>query len=86
MSCDQLLNTLVIINIATSQGSSQHLCSDFWNYLDKVESKRVPCKVCKQNFAYHGSTTNLCNHLQRTHGTMYVPECTDSSGQKIESV
>ena len=46
MPCDQL-NTLVItkvINIATSQGSSQRLHSDIWNYFDKVESKRVPAK------------------------------------------
>ena len=72
---------------ATRQGSSRCLRSDVWNYFDKVEGKSVTCEVCKQKFAYHGSTTNLRDHLQRTHGAMYVPECTDSSGQKkIESV
>ena len=58
-----------------------------WKYFDKVESKSVTCKVCKQKFAFHGGTTNLRDHFQRSHGAMYVPESAGSSGQKkIESV
>ena len=73
--------------MVTRQGSSWRLRSDVWKYFDKVESKSVTCKVCKQKFAFHGGTTNLCDHLQRRHGTMYVPESVGSSGQKkIESV
>ena len=73
--------------MATKQGSSWRLHSDVWNYFDKVESKSVTCKVCKQKFAYHGGITNLRDHLQRTHGTTYVPDCIGFSGQKkIESV
>ena len=73
--------------MATRQGSSRRLHSDVWKYFDKVESKSVTCKVCKQKFAFHGGTTNLRDHLQRSHGAMYVPESAGSSGQKkIESV
>ena len=90
MSRDQLNAHIVItrvINMATKQGSSRHLHSDVWNYFDKVENKSVTCKVCKQKFAYHGGTINLRDHLQRSHGTTYVPECIGSSGQKkIKSV
>ena len=90
MSRDQLNVCIVItqaINVATRQGSSRHLRSDIWKYFDKVESKSVTCKVCKQKFAFHGGTTNLHNHLQRSHGALHVPESVGSSGQKkIESV
>ena len=90
MSRDQLNARIVItraINMATRQGSSWRLRSDVWKYFDKVESKSVTCRVCKQKFAFHGGTTNLRDHLQRSHGAMYVPESAGSSGQKkIESV
>ena len=90
MSRDQLNVCIVItraINMATRQGSSRRLRSDVWKYFDKVGSKSVTSKVCKQKFAFHGSTTNLRNHLQRSHGTMHVPESSGSSGEKkIESV
>ena len=90
MSCDELNTRIVItqaINMATRQGSSRCLRSDVWKYFDKVESKSVTCKVCKQKFAFHCGTTNLRDHLQRNHGDMYVPESAGSSGQKkIESV
>ena len=90
MPYDQLNVRIVItraINMATRQGSSRCLRSDVWKYFDKVESKSVTCKVCKQKFAFHGGTTNLRDHLQRSHGAMYVPESAGSSGQKkIESV
>ena len=68
--------------MATWQGSSQRLRSDVWKYFDKVESKIVTCKVCKQKFSFHGGTTKLRDHLQRSHGAMYVPQSADSSGQK----
>ena len=78
MSRDQLNACFVITQVinmaATRQGSSQHLLSDVRDYFDKVEGKSVTCKVCKLKFAYHGGTTHLRNHLQRTHGAMYVPE------------
>ena len=90
MSCDQLNVHIAItlaINMTTRQGSSWHLRSDVWKYFDEVESKSVTCKVCKQKFEFHGGTINLSNHLQRSHGAMYVPESAGSSGQKkIESV
>ena len=85
MSHDQLNVCIVItraINMATRHGSSRRLCSDVWKYFDKVENKSVTCKVCKQKFAFHCSTTNLRDHLQRNHGAMYVPESAGSSGQK----
>ena len=73
--------------MATRQGSSQRLHSDVWKYFDKVESKSVTCKVCKQKFEFHCGITNLRDHLQRNHGAMYVPESAGSSGQKkTESV
>ena len=90
MSYDQLnahIVTTRAINMATRQGSSQRLCSDVWKYFDNDESKSVTCKVCKQKCTFHCGTTNLCDHLQRNHGAIYVPESAGSSGQKkIESV
>ena len=74
--------------MTTRQSSSRRLRSDVWKYFDKVGtgSKSVTCKVCKQKFAFHGGTTNLRDHLQRTHGAVYVPESAGCSGQKkIES-
>ena len=69
--------------MGTRQGSSWHLRSDVWKCFDKS----VTCKACKEKFAFHGGTTNLLDHLQMSHGTMYVPESAGSSGQKkIESV
>ena len=90
MSHDQLNAHIVItraIDMATRQGSSQCLRSDVWKYFGKFKSKSVTCKVCKQKFAFHGGTTNLSDHLQKSHGAIYVPESAGSSGQKkIESV
>ena len=74
--------------MTTRQSSSRRLRSDVWKYFDKVGtgSKSVTCKVCKQKFAFHGGTTNLRDHLQRTYGAVYVPESAGCSGQKkIES-
>ena len=74
--------------MTTRQCSSRCLHSDVWKYFDKVGtgSKSITCKVCKQKFAFNDGTTNLRDHLQRTHGAVYVPESAGCSGQKkIES-
>ena len=55
--------------MTTRQCNLRCLRSDVWKYFDKVGTgnKSVTCKVCKQKFAFYGGTTNLRDHLQRTH-------------------
>ena len=42
--------------------------SKTWEHftLDKVKQK-ITCKICKLDFAWHGSTTTMHEHLKRRH-------------------
>ena len=43
----------------------------FWSVNGEVDlvKKRAVCKLCKSEFAYHSTTTNLKSHLENTHPT-----------------
>ena len=57
--------------------------SDVWQYFTKDGSRNVICTLCKGKFAYHGGTSNLQDHLQRSHSVVYVR---DSGQPKIDSI
>ena len=54
-----------------------------WQYFKKDGSRNVICTLCKSKFAYHGGTSNLRDHLQRSHSTVYAH---DSGQPKIDSI
>ena len=56
--------------------------SDAWQYFKKVE-RNVICTLCKGKFAYLGGTSNLRDHLQRSHAAVYAH---DSEQPKIDSL
>ena len=56
--------------------------SDAWQYFEKVE-RNVICTLCKGKFAYLGGTSNLLDHLQRSHAAVYAH---DSEQPKIDSL
>jgi len=53
--------------MATGGGSSK---SDMWKHLTKTTKKKIVThNVCSREFTYHGGTSNLCDHLQRSYQT-----------------
>jgi len=55
--------------LATGGGSSK---SDVWKHFTKTTKKKVvTCNVCSREFAYHRGTSNLHDHLQRSHPDIY---------------
>ena len=46
--------------------------SDVWNFFEKVKlSNKAKCTVCLKDFAYHGGTSNLREHLVSKHSELY---------------
>lgn len=48
--------------------------SDIWKWFRKIEvegKKKAKCMVCFKALAYHGSTTNLHDHLEGLHPLHY---------------
>ena len=62
--------------------SSRRNRSDVWQYFKKDERNAI-CTLCKGKFAYHGGTSNLRDHLQRSHAAVYAH---DSEQPKIDSL
>ena len=60
--------------------------SDVWKCFtkSKQDAKTVKCDICMREFAYHGTTTNLRNHLQRFHSDQY--KTVDSRQTKLLSI
>ena len=63
--------------------SSRRNRSDVWQYFKKEGSRNVICTLCKGKFAFHGGTSNLRDHLQRSHSAVYAH---DSGQPKIDSI
>ena len=49
----------------------------------KEGSRNVICTLCKGKFAFYGGTSNLWDHLQRSHSAIYTH---DSGQSKIDSI
>ena len=54
--------------------------SDVWKYFHKEDSSpnSVLCMICERSFSYRGGTTNLRDHLERQHSSIYRPKPTSS--------
>ena len=54
--------------------------SDVWKYFRKEDSSpnSVLCTICERSFSYRGGTTNLRDHLERQHSSIYRPKPTSS--------
>ena len=51
--------------------ASASVRSDVWKFFCKTAEKKLSCKLCNKEFAYHGGTSNLRDHLQRSHTNKY---------------
>ena len=54
--------------------SSSREKSDVWNFFEKSGPKVVTCKLCAKEYAYHGGTSNLREHLTCIHPNEFKPE------------
>lgn len=55
--------------------------SPVWNYLDKVNSDKVVCKLCKESLKYGASTSNLTKHIRCKHPIEYEKMQNENSFQ-----
>lgn len=56
--------------------------SDVWKYFSKLDGKTVKCDLCTKELAFHGTTTNLRNHLLRSHPDQYKRDDQDGGGPR----
>lgn len=49
--------------------------SKIWDHFEKKKDdpKKVTCKLCKKNFAYHSSTMNMMYHLKHVSSLATCP-------------
>ncbi|XP_026036213.1 zinc finger BED domain-containing protein 1-like [Astatotilapia calliptera] len=61
--------------------------SKVWEHFDQTKEKKVQCKICKMELAFHGSTTAMHEHLKRKHVVASDVEVVQSSrtAKKIRS-
>ena len=38
-------------------------------YFQKTGPKKAKCTLCEKTYAFHGGTSNLCDHLHRLHAS-----------------
>jgi len=46
------------------EGISSHIQSDVWKHFEKSGPKSVLCRICNNEYAYLGGTSNLHEHPQ----------------------
>lgn len=50
------------------------LKADVWKFFSRIkdnDNSKVRCDICKKEFAYHGTTSNMRDHLSRVHKDQY---------------
>ena len=51
------------------------LKADVWKFFSRIKSNdkdtKVKCELCSREFAYHGTTSNMRDHLSRAHKDQY---------------
>ena len=57
---------IVVDNPSNSRTSSRRVKSEVWEFFVKKD-KSALCKICNKEYAYHGGTSNLRDHLMRAH-------------------
>ena len=76
----------VNIECVDSQKSANKFRSDVWDYFEKNASgKKVQCRLCKNDYAYLGTTSNLRDHLNRYHKDKYKQNDARESGDKQQT-
>ena len=55
-----------------------------WGFFTRKEERKVACRLCGKDYAYHGGTSNLRDHLVRCHTKEFEP-ATASQQTTIES-
>lgn len=46
---------------------SDRRSSDIWKHFTKIDSINAKCDICKKNYSYKTSITNLKKHLSHSH-------------------
>ena len=82
-----------------SSSSSNREKSDVWKYFRKKGPKTVECTLCDKEYAFHGGTSNLRDHLVRMHSNEFKPKqqpcldafvirgkCPDSRAKRISEL
>ena len=73
----------VSIDSVDSKKPAKKFRSDVWGYFEKNASgKKVQCRLCKNEYAYLGTTSNLRDHLIRYHKDKYKRSDATESGDK----
>jgi hypothetical protein len=66
------------------------LKADVWKYFSKIKPNekdtKVKCELCSREFAYHGTTTNMRDHLSRVHKDQYQKSQSTSSTTQLTLV
>ena len=57
---------IVVDNPSNSRTSSRRVKLEVWEFFVKRD-KSALCKICNKEYAYHGGTSNLRDHLTRAH-------------------
>ena len=47
--------------------------SNVWGFFVKKGARKVSCSICAKDYAYHGGTSNLRDHLVRCHPKEFQP-------------
>ena len=76
----------VSIESVDSQKPAKKFRSDVWGYFEKnAGGKKVQCRLCKNEYAYLGTTSNLRDHLIRYHREKYKQSDAIESGNKQQT-
>ena len=65
-TCEDSHSSVVISedSCSSNKTNSRQTKSDVWEFFIKQE-KLALCKICNKEYAFHGGTSNLCDHLIR---------------------
>ena len=76
----------VSIESVDSQKPAKKFRSDVWGYFEKnAGGKKVQCRLCKNEYAYLGTTSNLRDHLIRYHKDKYKWSDAIESGDRQQT-
>ncbi|XP_064475342.1 E3 SUMO-protein ligase ZBED1-like [Ornithodoros turicata] len=57
--------------------------SEIWTHFDKVGGTTAKCKICLKQFSSAGNTSNLWDHLKRTHHRHYIALTTTQEASEV---
>ena len=60
--------TCAIASLPSGRAATRDKTSKVWEHFSlDAANKKITCKVCKADLAYHGSTSVMHEHLKRKH-------------------